>query len=245
MALPEPNQVFHVACTCRAKDCAAKAKSAELSITDTGAAHLTFTCEEGHINKVELRVESSELVPSAPKPPATLRTKVSGVTFENPDGTSRQELLKRLSAGDSLKIAEAEVEGRKAYLVRHAIGVIGTLRRDLVSDFLGGRPDSELRAKVLQLTGGQGEKPIFGCNIELFLTDEPEPAPSAAQADGEAASQSAGQAMRFVFMDPNKRGIYHADRFCSGMKTAERVAKKYAERTLKARPCKRCVKPEK
>ena len=194
---------------------------------------LTIECDEGHLNKLIISVENAEAVPVRPKE-TTLRTKVSGVTFDNPDGTNRQNLLKYVAAGDELSIICEKTNDKTIYTVRHPIGVIGTLRSETVKEFADATKAEQIKARVLQLTGGTGDKTIIGCNIELYtktLRTEPAKAPQPVEAKG----------TQFVYMDPNRRDIYHADKYCSGMKNAERVAQKYAEKTLKARPCKRCV----
>ena len=40
--------------------------------------------------------------------------KIAGVTFKNEDGTKRQDILKSLKAGDSLKLKEYTFENKKA-----------------------------------------------------------------------------------------------------------------------------------
>ena len=194
---------------------------------------LTIECDEGHLSKLSISVENAETVPVKPTE-TTLRTKVSGVTFDNPDGTNRQNLLKYVAAGDELSIICEKTNDKAIYMVRHPIGVIGTLRSETVKEFTDATKAEQIKARVLQLTGGTGDKTIIGCNIELYAeTPHTEPA--------KMPQPSEPKGTQFVYMDPNRRDIYHADKYCSGMKNAERVAKKYAEKTLKARPCKRCV----
>lgn len=222
---------------CMTPDCGCSIfPSVSITLDETDHGTLTLTCEKGHISWLRIHAEKKEVVPTTMPAELTYRTKVSGVTFDNPDGTNRQNLLKYIAAGDELSIDCEKVDEKSIYVVRHAIGVIGTLRTETVKEFTDHHPERKIRARVLQRTGGQGDKTIIGCNIELY-----------AEEVGEKEAASAGPTkeenapVEFVYMDPNRRDIFHADRYCSGMKNAKRVARKYAEKTLKARPCKRCA----
>ena len=176
------------------------------------------TCTAGHINIFKYKEERREK-PLPKNINMTIRTKVSGVTFKNADGVSRQELLKRLRPGDELEIIKGTLDNQKVYQVRHAIGVIGTLKSDTIRSIDTENGKKELYAKVVQITGGKGEKSTFGCNIELFTR----PAKS------------------LVYMDPDGKNIYHKNPHCSGMQDATAVTLEYAKEELRARPCKKCA----
>ena len=176
------------------------------------------TCTAGHVSIYRYK-EAGKEIQTPKKPEPTIRTKVSGVTFKNPDGVSRQELLKRLRAGDELEIVKGSLDNQTVYQVRHAIGVIGTLKGDIVRsiDTDGGK--KELFAKVVQITGGKGEKATYGCNIELYTKP----------------------AKNLVYMDPDGKNIYHRNPHCSGMQDTNAVTLEYAKEELRARPCKKCA----
>lgn len=176
------------------------------------------TCESGHIST--FRYGLTESIPPAQKPtPKSVRTKVSGVTFRNPDGVERQELLKRLAAGDMLDIVYGTMDGKAVLLVRHAIGVIGTVKRDTIRPIIQESGPVNLKAKVVQITGGQGEKSTYGCNIEVYASEPTD----------------------YVYMDPDGKNIYHTNRNCCGMTDAAEVTKTHAVEVLHARPCKKCA----
>ena len=103
--------------------------------------------------------------------------------------------------------------------MRHAIGVIGTLKSDTIRSIDTENGKKELYAKVVQITGGKGEKSTFGCNIELYTRP----------------------AKNLVYMDPDGKNIYHKNPHCSGMQDATAVTLEYAKEELRARPCKKCA----
>lgn len=193
------------------------------------------TCAGGHVSVFTYNETERHAVAALRPRARTIRTKVSGVTFSNPDGVSRQELLKRLQAGDALQITKGTIENTTAYLVRHAIGIIGTVKGDIIRSFEADTGCTTIEAKVVQITGGQGEKATYGCNIELTTTGcqpagEAPPAPTPAEATG-----------RKVYMDPDGKNIFHTDPRCSGMKGAKEVTLAHARDGLRARPCKKCA----
>ncbi|WP_408956191.1 HIRAN domain-containing protein [Natroniella sp. ANB-PHB2] len=93
-------------------------------------------------------------------------TKVTGVTYENEDGTNRQEILKKCSEGESLKL-----EHHSSPYDLHAVKIMRSTGEQLgwatkniaqkIAPYLNG--GSELKAKIKNITGG-GDKTL-GCNI--------------------------------------------------------------------------------
>lgn len=197
-------------CNCRVSSVVMKVAGKELLVEST--------CSAGHVNTFKYKEEGREK-PSSKNVCMTIRTKVSGVTFKNADGVSRQELLKRLRPGDELAIVKGTLDNQQVYQVRHAIGVIGTLKSETIRSMDTDNGKKELFAKVVQITGGKGEKATFGCNIELFTRP----------------------AKDLVYMDPDGRNIYHKNPHCSGMQNAESVTLEHARDELRARPCKKCA----
>ena len=95
----------------------------------------------------------------------SIRTKVVGVTFQNDDGTERQQILKRVSPGDILELKPYKYKGEPAILVVHPLGCIGNLKATLAAD-LCKEQYIPRTAKVLNITGGSNGK-SYGCNIEI------------------------------------------------------------------------------
>jgi hypothetical protein len=108
----------------------------------------------------------------------TIRSKVVGVTFDNPDGASRQAIIKRFcDAGMELEIRPEPDNPHD----ENALGVwvrtgghfgsrglqIGYIRSEL-ADELGESLEKgcEISARILEVTGG-GRGKNFGVNIEL------------------------------------------------------------------------------
>lgn len=227
---------FHIengALHCKAEGCSEDIVSATLSLNiQSEIATLQYKCAAGHTSTMHLTIDTQKGTAQT----VSMRTKVSGVTFPNQDGTSRQELLKRISAGDSLTIEHIMLDGKSVPVLRHAIGIIGTLKSEIINEFKGHcAPDAEITAKVLQVTGGTENKNTLGCNIIISAEAKDERMP------GKTTEPEINRAQK-VFVDPAKNTVYHTDRHCSGMKNAEQCSLGYAEVRLHARPCKRCCR---
>ena len=114
-----------------------------------------------------------------------MNTKIVGVTFPNPDGSSRQQILKRMR--------RAECEYEAVYLEpepdnphdKNAVKVLnikgeqmGYLSSDLAADILKMLSEGkEFSAVITSFTGGEKDKPIVGCNIEIttsYPQDKPQ-----------------------------------------------------------------------
>lgn len=208
-------------------------------LSDTDAV-LRYSCECGHESCLSLKVKSVFYGDSEIQDEDARRcfTKVSGVTFSNADGVNRQDLLRQLKSGDRLRIVPGEIDGNRAFFVEcPGVGIVGTIRRDLVWDFSASHGHGCVGAKVLQLTGGNPDKPVIGCNIELYIIDGEQKPPV------NQLSNSPKDVKHKVYMDPGGRNIYHFKPHCSGMSGAKTVTLGYARGALRARPCKRCVLP--
>jgi hypothetical protein len=125
---------------------------------------------------------------AAPKVPARpgysmIRTKISGVTFPNPDGTNRQKIIRRYCrAGKPLEVRH-EPKNRHD---RNALGLwimsraffifpvwyqVGYVSEDIAEDLKPYRlAGATITARILDVTGGGWFK-NYGVNIELTITD--------------------------------------------------------------------------
>ena len=97
----------------------------------------------------------------------TIRTKVKGVTFDNEDGTNRQDILGRVFEHDRLEIEKYTYKGAPAAYVKCNGEIIGNLSAELAESLAERYPDAEYEARITELTGG-GERTI-GCNIEIDI----------------------------------------------------------------------------
>lgn len=93
--------------------------------------------------------------------------KVVGVTYENDDGSSRQEILSRTDRCDPLFIDYFEYCGSPAYSVNNLDGeTIGNLPKELSAEIYEKYPDASLDARVVDILGGDdGLK--YGCLIHI------------------------------------------------------------------------------
>lgn len=107
------------------------------------------------------------------------RTTAVGTEYGNPDGSRRQEALKKVQEGDKVRLVWSEGEsGAKdvVYLVKGGIG------RELVMSNCFGRLDDKTAAdvihrltrenivtsaRVVKITGGTQKRPKLGCILEL------------------------------------------------------------------------------
>lgn len=97
--------------------------------------------------------------------------RIVGVSFDNSDGTSRQEIISKLSIGEALLIEYFEYNGEPAYAVKTAVGEhIGNLPKDLAFDIYQKYHDCFFAAQIENITGGHdGLK--YGCVIYLDIYD--------------------------------------------------------------------------
>ena len=95
----------------------------------------------------------------------TIRTKVVGVTFDNEDGTNRQDLLKTLRGGEQITIEPYQYKGEPAAYVKHNGRVLGNLSAELAAELDRKYKDNKITAVVTEITGG--DDLTYGCNIEI------------------------------------------------------------------------------
>ena len=115
--------------------------------------------------------------------PDSFYTKVVGVAFQNLDGTDRQKILRKCRIGEQLALRR-EYDNPKD---PDAIGVyrlngekIGHISSDIVSSgpLQNGLAEAmdmgcKAYAEIKDITGGQSDKPTFGCNIIIYRDYEP------------------------------------------------------------------------
>ena len=106
----------------------------------------------------------------------SMTTRVVGVSFNNDDGTSRQEIISGLSVGEALLLNYHEYENEPAYAVTDALGnCIGHVSKELAAMIYQKYKDCYFAVMVDDITGGtSGLK--YGCIIDIDIYDSaPEP----------------------------------------------------------------------
>jgi hypothetical protein len=102
------------------------------------------------------------------EPVKSFYSRVVGVTFSNPDGTSRQEIIKRCKVGERLKLIHHPIpQDENAVKICRLNGQqLGHLSADIAIE-ISGLLDRRTRidAEISEVTGGTSKKPIRGCNI--------------------------------------------------------------------------------
>lgn len=111
--------------------------------------------------------------------PRYINTKVVGVSRRNEDGTSRQELIEELEVGDVLDLEREpynEHDTDAVAVFRQDGQQLGYLRSELAAN-LAEQMDEGISADavVLQVTGGDVERPSFGVNIRVAVYDTDDP----------------------------------------------------------------------
>jgi hypothetical protein len=97
-------------------------------------------------------------------------TKIVGVTKKNDDGSKRQEILKKCKSGDilTLKREPENKYDRNAIAVFRDTEQLGYLSktnaRELAKLMDTGK---KLTATISEITGGEQDKPTYGCNIKI------------------------------------------------------------------------------
>lgn len=100
-----------------------------------------------------------------------ITVRIVGVSFNNDDGSSRQEILSTISDGEALLLEYFEYENEPAYAVKTALGEqIGNLPKGLSADIYRRFKDCYFSAQVNHMTGGDdGMK--YGCVIDIDIYD--------------------------------------------------------------------------
>lgn len=119
------------------------------------------------------------------KPGNVFHANIAGVTFSNPDGTSRQELIRRCRIGDEILLIRDRnnKHDASAVIAMHRVGQLGWIKSaglEEFAEFLDRR--GRATAKICQLTGGTRDKPTLGVNIEITEWRTVEPAANIAAA---------------------------------------------------------------
>ena len=125
--------------------------------------------------------------PKGRKPIEQFRTPAVGCRYSNPDGSSRQDALKKLKVGEKVRLIwHAGDSGRRnrVYLVRRGSGgqelsmpdCFGRLEdkvADKVIRWLN-RDNIVTAAKAVKITGGTRKQPRLGCVLELTTYPGPQ-----------------------------------------------------------------------
>lgn len=99
----------------------------------------------------------------------SMTTRVVGVSFDNDDGTSRQDIISGLSVGEALLLNYHEYENEPAYAVTDALGnCIGHVSKELAATIYQKYKDCYFAVSVDDITGGDsGLK--YGCVISIDI----------------------------------------------------------------------------
>lgn len=106
------------------------------------------------------------------EPLELIETRVAGVTFENDDGTNRQEILKKCKPGETI-VLEHWPMPEDEYAVKvlrengEQLGYIPREDAEDVADWLNSA--NTVTAKIKRITGGKKDKPTLGCVIEIRI----------------------------------------------------------------------------
>jgi len=98
-------------------------------------------------------------------------TKIVGVSFQNPGGSNRQELIKNLKENDTLAI-EHEKDNpydKNSHVIKHNNNILGHINKSLAEDLVNKVNNGEkiLGIKEFKITGI--EKHTLGVNIIIEL----------------------------------------------------------------------------
>lgn len=101
----------------------------------------------------------------------SMTARVVGVSFDNDDGTSRQDIISGLSVGEALLLNYHEYENEPAYAVTDALGnCIGHVLKELAATIYQKYKDCYFAVSVDGITGGDsGLK--YGCVISIDIYD--------------------------------------------------------------------------
>ena len=113
-----------------------------------------------------------------------IRTAATGCEYSNPDGSDRQEALKKVKAGSRVRLIwDASGAANTVYLVRRGTAqqlsmpdCFGRLNNKIASDVVRWLNHDNIvtAAKVVKITGGTSKNPKQGCVLELTTYPGPE-----------------------------------------------------------------------
>lgn len=84
----------------------------------------------------------------------TIRTKIVGVTFDNDDGESRQDILSRMDGSEEITVEKYTYNGEPAAYVKWDGKILGNLSAKLAKDLAERYPKAHYEAEILEITGG-------------------------------------------------------------------------------------------
>jgi len=102
-----------------------------------------------------------------------IRTKIRGVTFNNPDGSNRQKILKRCRKGESLVLKHTPIPGHPnaVSVLRKNGELLGFISAELcsqIAEYI--KAKNKIYCQILQVTGGRiWHKKTRGCNIKITI----------------------------------------------------------------------------
>ena len=100
-----------------------------------------------------------------------IRTKIVGVSFNNEDGSNRQELIKQLNEGDILTIKH-EPENKydsNSHIIKHNDKIIGHLKKELAESIVKKVKSGEKILKISDWKKTGQEKHTLGVNIVIEM----------------------------------------------------------------------------
>ena len=155
----------------------------------------------------------------------TIRTKVVGVTYQNDDGESRQDILSRMTGDEEIEIEKTTYNGEPAVYVKWGNKILGYLSAELAKDLAARYPNARYTAEILEISGGGVQ--TFGCNIELDVI----------VVEQQHNQRTAGETIVYIDRSSKK---YHSKPNCSGMKNPKGIPISQAKKKYTA--CKKCCK---
>lgn len=84
----------------------------------------------------------------------TIRTKVVGVTYQNDDGESRQDILSRMTGDEEIEVEKTTYNGEPAAYVKWGNKILGYLSAELAKDLAAKYPNARYTAEILEISGG-------------------------------------------------------------------------------------------
>jgi len=108
-------------------------------------------------------------------PKRRFTTRVAGVSFKNPDGVSRQDILRRLRPGHMavlLRQPDNPKDPDAVAVIDPHYGQFGFIPADIAAR-LASQLDQGMAgfARVTEIMGGTRDKPSLGCAVEVLLYD--------------------------------------------------------------------------
>jgi hypothetical protein len=97
-----------------------------------------------------------------------VHTKVVGSTYNNDDGSSRQEIIAKLKEGDSLDLEATTYKNEPCIEVHHYSGMLGHINKEFVADLYDAVLANKIwHVAVRNITGSKDTN--LGCNLILLF----------------------------------------------------------------------------